>query len=139
MDRIITRLTALRTKLVQILQVRNDAVAKHAGVVKKADSDLRAFIERAEKELQEKQDALRVDATQKRAQAEHDWARRAAAVRTAVNKKKFAIEKQLNDRKAEWMERRKQQQAQAVVIHKQKLIELDSQHAKNLGFLEDIA
>lgn len=139
MDRIIQRLTTLRTKLIQILQVRNDAVAKHAGIVKKADTDLKIFCERAEKELQDKQDALRVDATQKRAQAEHDWAHRAAAVRTAVNKKKFAIEKQLNDRKVDWMERRKAQQAQAVVVHKQKLIELDAQHAKNLAQLEEIA
>src|SRR5437762_677203 len=138
MDRIIKRLNALHAKLSQFMQAREEALGKHAAVVKKAESDLRASTERLTREFEEKQEAMRSESTAQRTAADQAWARRAASVKTAVNKKKFAIEKQIADRRAEFAERRKEAQAQAVLEHKQKLIELDAQHARNLEFLENV-
>ena len=67
---------------------------------------------------------------------EEYWNRRTAGVRTALAKKRAAIERTLNERKSAWAEKRKAAQARSILEHQRKLIELDAQHARNLEILE---
>ena len=136
MDRTLNKLGELKTRLAGILQSRRAALSSHDAAVKKADEDLKKLTEHSDRELAVALEANTQNAQQQQDRIEARWKSHGARARKAAMGLKAKLERQINERKNAWTERRQLALDRAIKAHEAKRAEFEAESAYNTKRLD---
>ena len=136
MDRILAKLGDLKSRLAEILQSRRTALSTHDAFTKKADDEFKKFSEQLDHDLAAGLETNVLETQQAQERIEARWKLHGAKARRAAANLKAKLERQINERKNAWTERRREAREKAIAEHEGRRALFEAESAQNASRLD---